>query len=193
MYIRLYLFGFYVSISDMTTTMIQTLFKTMYSSPIGDMMLASDGKNIVGLWIVGQKYFAYGSDKNMMPRDDLPVFILARDWLNRYFAGNRPDISELPLAPQGSAFRQKVWKILCNIPYGHVCTYGDIARQITSSFGAPHMSARAVGGAVGHNPISIIIPCHRVVGAGGKITGYAAGVSAKIKLLKFEGADISAH
>lgn len=166
------------------------LFKTMYSSPIGEMMLASDGENIVGLWFVGQKYFAYGSDKNMLPRDDLPVFDLARDWLNRYFAGVRPSISQLPLAPRGGEFRQMVWKILCEIPYGSVCTYGDIARRIAASRGIQHMSAQAVGGAVGHNPISIIIPCHRVVGAGGCITGYAAGLSAKIKLLEFESADI---
>ncbi len=169
------------------------LFKTMYLSPVGEMMLASDGENIIGLWIIGQKYFPYDLVDSMGSRDDLPVFVLARDWLNRYFAGDRPNISELPLAPRGGAFRQMVWKYLCEIPYGTVCTYGDIARRVAASRGAPHMSAQAVGGAVGHNPISIIIPCHRVVGAGGKITGYAAGLSAKIKLLKLEGADIPAH
>lgn len=185
--------GFSASIFDMKTATPDILFKTMYLSPVGEMMLASDGENIVGVWIVGQKYFAYGCDKNMVFRDDLPVFALARDWLNRYFAGARPSISELPLAPRGGLFRQMVWKYLCEIPYGTVCTYGDIARKIASSRGVPHMSARAIGGAVGHNPISVIIPCHRVIGARGCITGYAAGVSTKIKLLKFECADICAQ
>lgn len=185
--------GFYVSICDMQTTTPDILFKTMYSSPIGEMMLASDGENIIGLWIVGQKYFGYGSDIQMLARDDLPVFDLARDWLNRYFAGLRPSISELPLAPRGGEFRQMVWKILCDIPYGQVCTYGDIARRIAALRDARHMSPQAVGGAVGHNPISIIIPCHRVIGADGKITGYAAGVSTKVKLLELECADISGH
>ena len=182
--------GFYVSICHMKLNTPDILFKTMYSSPIGEMMLASDGENIVGLWIIGQKYFPCDLVDSMVPCDDLPVFCLARDWLNRYFAGDRPSISELPLAPRGSAFRQMVWKILCDIPYGAVCTYGDIGRRVVALRGAPHMSAQAVGGAVGHNPISVIIPCHRVVGAGGKMTGYAAGISTKIKLLEFEGADI---
>lgn len=177
----------------MQTTKPDILFKTMYSSPFGEMMLASDGENIVGLWIVGQKYFPCDLVDSMLQRDDLPVFDLARDWLKRYFAGDAPDISELPLAPRGGAFRQMVWKILCEIPYGRVCTYGDIAHKIAVLRGTPHMSAQAIGGAVGHNPISIIIPCHRVVGARGCITGYAVGISTKIKLLKFEGVDISAH
>lgn len=177
----------------MKTNAPDILFKTMYASPIGEMLLASDGENIVGLWIVGQKYFPSDSDAVMRRCDDLPVLVRARDWLNRYFAGCHPDISELPLAPRGGVFRQMVWKILCDIPYGSVCTYGEIANKVAAARGTHHMSAQAVGGAIGHNPISVIIPCHRVVGAGGRITGYAAGIPTKIKLLEFECADIRRH
>ena len=109
----------------------------------------------------------------------------------RYFAGGRPPVAELPLAPVGGEFRQAVWKILCDIPYGEVTTYGEIARKMAARGNRRSMSAQAVGGAVGHNPISIIIPCHRVVGAGGSLTGYAGGIAAKIRLLKLEGVDMS--
>ena len=158
------------------------MVKTNYDSPLGQLTLASDGEAIIGLWIEGQKYFAAGIPTNLPVRDDLPVFLQARDWLDRYFAGKRPDASELPLAPQGSAFRQSVWEILCQIPYGHTVTYGEIAKRIGCK------SAQAIGGAVGHNPASIIIPCHRVLGADKGLTGYAGGVEKKIWLLRHEGA-----
>ena len=158
------------------------MVKTQYESPLGPLTLVSDGEAIIGLWIEGQKYFAAGIPTNLPVCDDLPVFLQARDWLDRYFAGERPEVHELPLAPQGSAFRQSVWEILCQIPYGHTVTYGEIAKRLSCK------SAQAVGGAVGHNPISIIIPCHRVLGADRGLTGYAGGTDKKIWLLRHEGA-----
>ena len=160
------------------------MVKTEYASPVGKLTLVSDGEAIIGLWIEGQKYFAAGIPTNLPVRDDLPVFMQARDWLDRYFAGERPAASELPLAPQGSAFRQSVWRILCEIPYGQTVTYGEIAKRLGVR------SAQAVGGAVGHNPISIIIPCHRVLGSDGSLTGYAGGAQKKIWLLAHEGAQL---
>ena len=162
------------------------MVKTDYASPLGALTLASDGENLTGLWIAGQKYFAAGIPTNLPARDDLPVFMQARDWLDRYFAGERPAANELPLAPQGSAFRQGVWRILCEIPYGQTVTYGEIAKRLGVR------SAQAVGGAVGHNPISIIIPCHRVLGSDGSLTGYAGGAQKKIWLLAHEGAQFRA-
>lgn len=162
------------------------MVKTDYASPLGTLTLASDGENLTGLWIAGQKYFAAGTPTNLPARDDLPVFMQARDWLDRYFAGEHPAANELPLAPQGSAFRQSVWRILCEIPYGQTVTYGEIAKRLSCK------SAQAVGGAVGHNPISIIIPCHRVLGSDGSLTGYAGGAQKKIWLLAHEGAQFRA-
>ena len=127
----------------------------------------------------------------MLPNDNLPVLQKAKAWLDRYFRGEKPKISELPLAPIGNDFRQAVWKILCEIPYGEVITYGGIAKKIAAQRGLSRMSAQAVGGAVGHNPISIIIPCHRVVGTNGSLTGYSGGLDLKIKLLDFEGVDLA--
>ena len=160
------------------------MVKTDYASPLGTLTLASDGENLTGLWMAGQKYFAAGIPTNLPVCDDLPVFSKARDWLDRYFSGERPLPGELPLAPQGSAFRQSVWRILCEIPYGQTVTYGEIAKSLGVR------SAQAVGGAVGHNPISIIIPCHRVLGGDGSLTGYAGGVERKIWLLRHEGAQL---
>lgn len=164
---------------------------TTYSSPVGRLTLASDGEALSGLWLEGQKYFGASVPGAMRERDDLPVFRSARDWLDRYFAGQRPDPSELPLRPAGSTFRQEVWKLLLRIPYGQVTTYGELARQMAVARGRESMSSQAVGGAVGHNPISILIPCHRVVGANGSLTGYAGGLDKKIKLLALEGVDLS--
>ena len=138
-------------------------YSTHYSSPLGPLTLASDGEHLAGLWLEGQKYFGDTVSGDMEERDGLPVFAAARDWLDRYFAGGRPPVAELPLAPVGGEFRQAVWKILCDIPYGEVTTYGEIARKMAARGNRRSMSAQAVGGAVGHNPISIIIPCHRVV------------------------------
>ena len=166
-------------------------YKTDYNSPVGIITLASDGYNLVGLWMDGQKYFGDTVKDEMYLKDDLQIFQKTKKWLDRYFQGEKPAISELPLAPVGGAFRQTVWKVLCEIPYGQVMTYGEIAKKIAQQQGLRKMSAQAVGGAVGHNPISLIIPCHRVVGAGGNLTGYAGGLDKKIKLLEFEGVDLS--
>ena len=164
-------------------------YSTRYYSPIGVITLACDfkGEKLVGLWNEGQKYHGGAISKDMVERDYVPLFDVVKRWLDRYFAGLKPLVSELSLAPIGSEFRQQVWEILCEIPYGEVMTYGDIARKM----GRQSMSSQAVGGAVGHNPISIIIPCHRVVGANGSLTGYAGGVDKKIKLLELECVDMS--
>jgi len=155
------------------------------------LTLACDGNNILGLWLEGQKYYGDTIPEAMMKKNNVPIFDAAKKWLDKYFAGGKPAIAELPLAPIGGEFRQKVWSILCEIPYGEVVTYGDIARKIAVKMNRRSMSSQAVGGAVGYNPISIIIPCHRVVGANGSLTGYAGGIGAKIKLLELEGVDMS--
>ena len=144
--------------------------------------MASDGENLIGLWFDGQKYFLSSIKSDLEENHNLKIFIDTKNWLDRYFAGEIPSIKEIPLAPQGSNFRQAVWKILCKIPYGEVTTYGQISQKL----GKGKMSAQAVGGAVGHNPISIIIPCHRVIGSNGNLTGYAGGLDKKIKLLELE-------
>lgn len=167
------------------------MFSADYQSPLGPIMLASDGTNLVGLWLEGQKYFAATVTEAMTEQPDLPIFAAARNWLNSYFSGLKPAISDLPLAPAGGEFRRAVWDMLCDIPYGTVITYGDIARSMAARMNRESMSAQAVGGAVGHNPISIIIPCHRVVGARGSLTGYAGGIQRKIQLLEHEGVDMS--
>ena len=166
-------------------------YRTSYDSPVGPLMLASDGTSLTGLWMEGQKYFGGAIREELVQRDDLPVFAMTRTWLERYFARERPDPSELPLAPRGGEFRQAVWELLCQIPYGELTTYGHLAKEMAARLGRASMSAQAVGGAVGHNPISIIIPCHRVVGTGGSLTGYAGGLDKKIWLLRHEGADMS--
>jgi methylated-DNA-[protein]-cysteine S-methyltransferase len=168
-------------------------YSTTYPSPVGTITLACDGGSgsLVGLWIEGQKYHGGALPEAMTENNGIPIFSAARKWLGRYFAGEKPGVSELPLAPIGGWFRQGVWNILCEIPYGEVITYGGIAKKMAAKMNKESMSSQAVGGAVGHNPISIIIPCHRVVGSSGSLTGYAGGIQMKIKLLELEGADMS--
>ena len=170
---------------------IEMIYRINYESPLGPVNLASDGKNIVELWLVGQRGFCADTGEEENSEVQIPVLAKAREWLDRYFAGDKPAPQELPLAPAGGSFRQEVWKILCGIPYGELITYGEIARRIAARRGIEKMSARAVGGAVGHNPISIVIPCHRVVGTGGKLTGYGGGIALKQALLSHEGVDLS--
>ena len=162
------------------------LYKTYYKSPIGNLMLVSDGDNLVGLYIENQKYYLNGIKQEVTPKDNLQVFENTKKWLDRYFAKENPSIKEISLAPIGGEFRQKVWKILCEIPYGQTTTYGEIAKRIAKEMDKEKMSAQAVGNAVGHNPISIIIPCHRVVGKDGNLTGYAGGIERKRILLELE-------
>lgn len=155
-----------------------------YASPVGILTVASDGENITGLWIEDQKYFGAAMEDATREKD-VPVLAEARKWLDIYFTGNKPDFMP-PLAVKGSIFREAVWEALRDIPYGEVTTYGQIAKQLEKASGK-RVSAQAVGGAVGHNPISIIIPCHRVVGTNGSLTGYAGGIGKKVRLLKLEG------
>lgn len=167
------------------------LYSTTYPSPVGLITIASTEDALIGLWIEGQKYFIESIKEPITEQPDLPILIETTSWLNRYFSGEQPDLKELNLAPIGGDFRQLVWSILCQIPYGETTTYGKIAKQVASRMGRKTMSAQAVGGAVGHNPISIIIPCHRVVGTNGSLTGYAGGIDKKIWLLNHEGLDIT--
>ena len=168
-------------------------YVTTCCSPVGELTLACNEEQLVGLWVQGQKYHGASVPGGMTQRHDLPVFHAAKQWLERYFAGEQPAVSELPLAPLGSDFRQQIWHILCEIPYGEVITYGDIAKKMAARMGRKSMSSQAVGGAVGHNPVSIVIPCHRVVGANGSLTGYAGGIDTKIKLLELEGVDLTKY
>lgn len=161
------------------------LYTSHYASPLGGMTLVSDGTALVGLYFDGQKYAAEGLDATRTQKN-LPVFEEARRWLDVYFSGRKPDFMPA-LAPHGTAFQQSVWEILRTIPYGETTTYGAIARRIEQNTGC-RMSAQAVGGAVGRNPISILIPCHRVVGTNGSLTGYAGGIDKKERLLRWEGA-----
>ena len=160
-----------------------------YDSPLGGITMASDGKALTGLWFDGQKYFGNGLDKDVR-KDILPVFDQTVQWLNIYFSGKAPGFTP-PLNMKTTPFRKEVWEILLTIPFGRTMTYGEIADRIAGQNGLSRMSAQAVGGAVGHNAISLIIPCHRVVGANGSLTGYAGGIDKKAKLLALEQVDMS--
>jgi len=160
-----------------------------YNSPIGNMLIAADEIGLTGLWFEGQKYFA-----NTLPNEHISqetgILAETKKWLDVYFSGEEPKFTP-PLHPEGSTFRQAVWQILLQIPYGQTITYGEIASKLTETKNGSRMSAQAVGGAVGHNEISIIIPCHRVVGTNGSLTGYAGGIDKKISLLELEHVDMS--
>ncbi len=159
-----------------------------YNSPLGKITLASDGKALLGLWFDGQKYFGITLTKNYEQKD-LSIFKQTDKWLDIYFSGKDPDFTPL-LSMKTTSFRETVWKILLTIPFGQTMTYKEIAQRIAKQKGLEKMSAQAVGGAVGHNPISLIIPCHRVIGTTGNLTGYAGGIDKKLKLLTLEKADI---
>ena len=164
-------------------------FLQHYNSPLGGILLAADEIGLTGLWFDGQKYFARDLPAEHVEQNT-PVLSEAKRWLDIYFTGREPDFTP-PLHPIGSVFRQAVWEILLQIPYGQTTTYGEIARQLAAKLGLPRMSAQAVGGAVGHNEVSIIIPCHRVVGTSGSLTGYAGGIDKKVKLLELEHTDMT--
>lgn len=150
--------------------------------------MASNGNALTGLWFDGQKYFAEGLAETAAAKT-LPVFDETVRWLDIYFGGRRPDFTPPLNLEKGTAFRKEVWQLLLQIPYGETITYGELAAQLAAHNGLKRMSAQAVGGAVGHNPISIIVPCHRVVGTGSSLTGYAGGLVKKLALLKLEGID----
>lgn len=166
------------------------IYISYYESPIGKLLLASKNNKLIGLWIEGQKYYLGNLNEELQENNEEEILVKTKKWLDRYFKGEKPQISELELEPIGSEFRKNVWKLLCKIPYGQVTTYKNIAENMAKIINKKQMSAQAVGGAVGHNPISIIIPCHRVVGTDGSLTGYAGGIDKKIKLLKLENANI---
>ena len=154
------------------------IYTTDYQSPLGKIFLAADEKGLTGLWLEGQKYYAAQLEKEECKQEETPVLKDAKRWMPL-------------LHPVGTEFQCAVWEILRKIPYGQTITYGEIARQLAAQRGVKKMSAQAVGGAVGHNKISIIIPCHRVVGSNGSLTGYAGGIDKKIALLKLEKTDMS--
>lgn len=162
-------------------------FTQSYLSPLGELLLSADEQGLTGLWFLGQKYFASGLASERI-EEKTPILAEAEAWLDAYFRGVQPGALP-PLHPAGTAFQQAVWALLLEIPYGQTATYGELARRLAAKRGLPRLSAQAVGGAVGHNRISILIPCHRVVGANGSLTGYAGGVDRKLRLLSLEGAE----
>lgn len=165
------------------------IFIQHYDSPLGGILLAANETGLTGLWFDGQKFFARDLPAERVEQNT-PALSEVKRWLDIYFAGKEPDFMP-PLHPIGSAFRRSVWDILLRIPYGQTTTYGEIARQLAEKQGRPRIAAQAVGGAVGHNKISIIIPCHRVVGTNGSLTGYAGGIDKKVKLLEWEHTDMT--
>lgn len=158
-------------------------------SPLGEITLRSDGEALTGLWFAGAKHYG-DADILTAVQADLPIFTQAEQWLEEYFAGRQPQM-QLPLRLLGTPFQKLVWQLLQKIPYGQVVTYAAIAREIAQQTGLKRMSAQAVGGAVGHNPLCIIVPCHRVVGTSGSLTGYAGGIKRKVALLQLESVDLS--
>lgn len=163
-------------------------YTSHYQSPLGSILLAADDIGLTGLWFEGQKYYALYLDQENEEKE-LPLFQDVKHWLDIYFSGKEPDF-QVPLHFTGTDFQNEVWEILYSIPYGKTMTYGEIAKQIAANRGLSRMSAQAVGGAVGHNEISIIVPCHRVVGTNGSLTGYAGGIEKKIALLTLEKVDM---
>lgn len=162
-----------------------------YDSPLGTITLSAGNDGLKGLWFNGQRYFGGTLDAPMQPGEN-PHLEAACAWLDEYFAGGNPGATSLVLAPIGTEYRQMIWQLLREIPLGEVRSYGDLAQEAAVRMGKEKGSARAVGGAVGHNPISIIVPCHRVVGANGSLTGFGGGIKRKLWLLEHEGVDCSA-
>ena len=164
------------------------IYTTEYPSPLGTITLACDADAIIGLWFNGQRYFG-----NILPQqttpENRPLFAEAKRWLDLYFSGRDPGFLP-PLRYDSTPFRKTVCEIMLTIPYGKTMTYGEIAAEVARQRGMSKMSAQAVGGAVGHNPISLMIPCHRVVGTNGSLTGYGGGIQRKVKLLELERADM---
>ena len=160
------------------------MFESRLHSPLGEVRLRSDGESLTGLWFVGQVNDAKDID-DLEIKNDLPIFLQVESWLERYFSGKQTSIT-IPLQPKGTSFQQRVWQILQEIPYGETTTYGEIAQRIAKEKGVETYSSQAVGQAVGKNPISILIPCHRVLGKNGALTGYAGGVHRKEELLRIE-------
>ena len=161
------------------------MYYSTYQSKIGLLYLISDGENLNGCYLKGQKYFPNNIDNHLL-NEELNIFVKSKAWLEKYFKGENPSIDEIPLNFNETEFRKTVWNVLKEISYGEVVTYRHIGEIIAKTRGLNTMSAQAVGGAVGHNPLLIFIPCHRVIGADGSLTGYAAGLENKKFLLNLE-------
>ena len=164
-------------------------YTSFYPSKLGKILLACDEIGLIGLWFEGERLYAHNLDREHEDKD-VPIIHEAKRWLDYYFSGQKPDFMP-PLHMIGSDFQRTVWELLIQIPYGETTTYGELAKRVAQSRGQMHMSAQAIGGAVGHNEISIIVPCHRVVGTSGSLTGYAGGIERKQQLLILEGTDMS--
>ncbi len=163
-------------------------YYTKYDSPVGEITITSDGEAVTGVYMANQRFLpaSYGESVR-----GLAIHDAARAWLDSYFGGGKPRPHDIALAPAGTEFRLAVWELLCRIPYGQTASYGDIAKEMAALRHVPRMSAQAVGGAVGHNPIGIIIPCHRVIGSDGGLVGYGGGLDRKVFLLRHEGVDLT--
>lgn len=170
--------------------MSENYYSILPDSPLGRLYLTAREESLSGLWFSGEVQEEMLIQRGLKRQEDIPVFVQAKDWLAGYFRGDAPDPAGLVLKPQGSRFQRMIWEMLLEIPYGQVTTYGWLAQRAGEMLNKPKMSAQAVGGAVGKNPISIIIPCHRVMGAGGNLTGYGGGLDRKLWLLKREGVDV---
>lgn len=165
------------------------MFKSYYNSNLGKIIIVADSRYVYGLYFDNQKYLPENLEK-LEINNNSPIIKQVKLWLEEYFNGKKPNLENLPIKLIGSEFKMLVWSVLKTIPYGKTITYGEIAKTLARKTNKEKISARAVGNAVGHNPISIIIPCHRVIGANGKITGYAGGIDKKIALLKLEGINV---
>lgn len=165
------------------------LYGGEYQAPVGKISMVCDESALVGLWLEGQKYFYAGICEPVI-QQETEIVLRVKIWLDQYFSGVKPDVSEIPLNPRGTEFQKRVWERLKEIPCGQVCSYGQIADDTATKAGGSKLSARAVGSAVGRNPILILIPCHRLIGADGSLTGYAAGIETKQWLLRHEGVDL---
>jgi len=166
------------------------LYGSIYKCALGNIFIVVKDNKLIGLFFEGQKYFMQNIDGEINYSSDNFMILKTKEWLDNYFEGKMPDVHEIEFDLIGSDFRKCVWEILLEIPYGCVVTYKDVADKVASILGLKSMSAQAVGGAIGHNPISIIIPCHRVVGSGGNLTGYAGGIERKLFLLNHEKVDV---
>ena len=161
------------------------IYTCKINTPLAPITASAENNALTGLWFIGQKYYPSKTD-SWINKPDYPVFKELKFWIKKYFEGKNLPLQNIKLEPHGTVFQKEVWKILLKIPYGATTTYGEIAKQLAHKMGLFSMSAQAVGGAVGHNPISILIPCHRVIGAAGNLTGYAGGIDKKQALLRLE-------
>ena len=165
-------------------------YSTYLQSPIGELLLVSNSHSLIGVWLSGQKYFARNLSSSPIANDNCTILQNTKQLLNQYFKNQQPNFNSLPLAPQGTDFQKAVWEMLLAIPYGRITTYGNIAKHLAQKLNKPQLSAQAVGNAIAHNPISIIIPCHRVLSAKGEMAGYAGGIANKQYLLQLEGINL---